>query len=217
VRRPGEVSPPVLLAGLGETIELTTPADEQGASKSPPAGFLAWVGLGSQALLVRGPVHVLFLLGLLLLVRKGLALLTQIVCFTLAHSLAFWLVMLGILGVPAAIVPPFLAIGLVYIGIENLFVKEASPWRLGVVSGLGVVHGIGFAGVLQEFGIVHGQALLPSAGYYLGIVLAQILIIVLAVLVAAPLLQQPLLAKVRVLGSVALVSAGLFWSVGHLF
>ena len=208
VRRPGQESPSVVLAGLGETVELGAEQGGEFEGISGPSGWPGWVGLGFERFLIRGPLHLLFVVGLLLLVRKSTSLFAQILCFTLAHSLAFWLVILRPFEMPSGIVPTFLALGLIYIGIENLFLKEASSWRLGMVSGLGLVHGLGFANVMQELPISREEALLPLAGFHLGIELAQVVVIGLAFVLAALLLKFHLLAKVRVLGSVAIVSIG---------
>ncbi len=211
VRSSGKTAEPsILTVELGEIVELEG-RGSGGSRRSLPK----WVGLGFLHLLPKGPEHILFLLGLFLLVPLGKPLLAQAIGFTVAHSLTFWLVMLGVFEVPPGIVAPFLALGIVYIGIENLFLTHPTAWRMGMVTGLGLVHGIGFAGVLQELSVPREGLLAPLAGFHLGVELGQVAVFGVALLLALPFLKTRSFGKIRTLGSALLAAGGLFLAVEH--
>ena len=73
---------------------------------------------------------------------RGGSLIAQGCCFGIAHSLTFWLTRVGYLEIEPTIMAPILILGVVSIGIENFILKKPILWRLGVVSGLGLAHGI---------------------------------------------------------------------------
>ena len=114
----------------------------------------SFVLLGIEHVLT-GYDHVLFLLALLLVTRKIGAALKVITAFTVAHSLTLALATLDVVRLPSTFVETTIALSIVYVGVENLLVKEPrARWRCTFAFGL--VHGFGFASVLQELGIADG-------------------------------------------------------------
>ena len=89
--------------------------------------------------------------------------LLQVTAFTIAHSITLGLSMYGIVSLPSRIVEPLIALSIAYVAIENLVTRELKPWRLALVFMFGLLHGLGFAGVLRELGLAarrvpHGAA-----------------------------------------------------------
>ena len=64
-----------------------------------------------------------------------------------------------------------------YVCVENILMKGLSPWRPVVVFMFGLLHGLGFAGVLTEFGMPKGQFLSGLIGFNIGVELGQLTII----------------------------------------
>lgn len=135
------------------------------------AGFLHILPWGAD--------HLLFVLGLLLMSRSLRPLLWQVTMFTLAHSLTLSLSTLGIFTLPAIVVEPLIALSIAYVAIENLFTKVVGRWRLIVIFAFGLLHGLGFAAMLAEFGLPENNFLLALFGFNLGVELGQVSIILI--------------------------------------
>jgi hydrogenase/urease accessory protein HupE len=115
--------------------------------------FRDYIGIGFTHIVPKGLDHILFVVGLFLLSPRLKPLLIQITSFTVAHSVTLALAMLGVISAPASIVEPLIAASIVFIAVENLATNRLSPWRPFVVFGFGLLHGLGFAGVLTEIGL----------------------------------------------------------------
>ncbi|MEP3437424.1 MAG: HupE/UreJ family protein [Hoeflea sp.] len=124
-----------------------------GLSLSAGEIFYNYIGIGFTHIVPKGLDHILFVVGLFLLSPRLKPLLVQITAFTVAHSVTLALAMLGWISLPASIVEPLIAASIVFIAIENLATTRLSPWRPFVVFGFGLLHGLGFAGVLSEIGL----------------------------------------------------------------
>lgn len=126
---------------------------EGGLTVSAGQVFWDYIGIGFTHIVPKGLDHILFVVGLFLLSPRLKPLLIQITSFTVAHSVTLALAMLGVISAPASIVEPLIAASIVFIAVENLATNRLSPWRPFVVFGFGLLHGLGFAGVLTEIGL----------------------------------------------------------------
>ncbi len=160
--------------------DLSDPISTTGATAVSFGGaLLDYIFVGFDHILPKGLDHILFVVGLFLLSTRLRPLLTQITAFTLAHSVTLALGILGIITVPASIVEPMIAISIMYVAIENIFTDHLNPWRPVVVFAFGLLHGLGFAGVLTEFGLA-GTVLVPGLiGFNLGVELGQLTVILI--------------------------------------
>ncbi len=136
------------------------------------AGFLHILPLGMD--------HILFILGLFFMSRRLKPLIWQATMFTLAHSITLSLSTLGLLELPASIIEPLIALSIAYIAIENIWHESLSKTRLWVVFGFGLLHGLGFAAMLLEFGLPNDGYLLALLGFNLGVEAGQIAILLAA-------------------------------------
>lgn len=166
-----------------------------------------WLGVEH---IFTGYDHVLFLFGLLL-VGRGLGNLVAIVTsFTLAHSLTLALATLGLVRPAAWLVEPAIALSIAYVGAENLLVREVRRrWRISF--GFGLVHGFGFASVLQQMELPRRGLALSLLTFNLGVEIGQVAIVALiwpALRRLERTRYRPLLTR---LASGAIVAAGLFW------
>lgn len=174
----------VQLAGRTEWLD--------GDQPGPPMPFAAdhaetilqlvtqYLQLGFTHILPGGPDHVLFVLGLVLLTTRVGPLLTQITAFTVAHCLTLLLALEGVIAVPASLVEPLIALSISYVAIENILVRRMTPWRPVVVFGFGLMHGLGFAGVLTELGLPAQDRLAAVLAFNLGVEAGQLTIVGLA-------------------------------------
>jgi len=136
--------------------------------------------LGFTHILPKGLDHILFVLGLFLLSPKLKPLLWQVTAFTIAHSITLALAVLGIFALPGRVVEPIIALSIAVVAIENLFRSEVSPWRWAAVFGFGLIHGMGFAGVLSEVGLPREQLGTALLCFNVGVELGQLAVITLA-------------------------------------
>jgi len=133
--------------------------------------------VGFDHIIPKGLDHILFVVGLFLLTTAIGPLLWQISAFTLAHTITLALGMLGILNIPGNIVEPIIAASIVYVALENIIFPKMTAWRPVLVFAFGLLHGLGFAGVLSEFGMPQGQFLAGLIGFNIGVELGQLAVI----------------------------------------
>jgi hydrogenase/urease accessory protein HupE len=185
-------------------------------SETQSTSLWAWIVAGFEHIIPKGVDHILFILGLFLLQPKIRPLLWQTTAFTIAHSITLALAVLGVLSVSSRIVEPAIALSIAYVGIENIWVKELKPWRVSLVFCLGLLHGMGFASVMQELEIPKGSVIKPLLGFNLGVEGGQIAVLSVAFLLTFALLKKPSFRWVRLVGSVLIGIMGLYWTVDRI-
>jgi hypothetical protein len=144
---------------------------------APP--FAAYLKLGLHHIL-SGWDHLLFLAALALAARRLVELFKLIGIFTVAHSLTITFSALNWVRLPPWLVEPVIAGSIVFVAAQNLFAPQAAraPSRLAVAFGFGLVHGLGFAGGLNEsLGAVGGGGLaLAILAFCLGVELGHLVV-----------------------------------------
>jgi hydrogenase/urease accessory protein HupE len=166
-----------------------------------------------------GPDHILFLVGLLLLGGRLRQLLLIVSSFTLAHSLTLSLATLNLLNPPARLIEPAIALSIVYVGADNLLVRDGHDLRGWIALTFGFVHGFGFASVLREIGLP-GRALGWSLfSFNFGVEIGQVCIVMaVAGMLGWVRRQNDVLGRrVVIAGSLVVIGAGMFWFVERLF
>ncbi|MRI32454.1 hypothetical protein EOPP23_05575 [Endozoicomonas sp. OPT23] len=134
--------------------------------------------------LVGGIDHVLFVLLLTLLVGWGRQLFWTITLFTLGHSVTLSLTVLGYVDFPVMLVESIIAFSIVVAAAEVIKRDDNSPFkkRPWLMSGsFGLLHGMGFAGALAEFGLPANDIPLALAAFNIGIEIGQLAVIALFV------------------------------------
>ncbi|KJZ20163.1 membrane protein [Loktanella sp. S4079] len=139
--------------------------------------FGAYIPIGFDHIVPKGLDHILFVLGLFFLSARIGPLLTQVSLFTLAHTLTLALAALGYVRLPGSIVEPLIAASIVFVALENIFTKGLSRWRPIVVFGFGLLHGLGFASVLAEFGLPDHAFIPALIGFNIGVEVGQLAVI----------------------------------------
>jgi len=149
----------------------------------PPSGLAApaYLRLGVEHIL-SGPDHLLFVLGLLLLVGANGRLLLTVSAFTVAHSLTLAAVALGLIAVRPALIEVLVALSILFLAVELAQARRGRPGLTGrrpwlIAFGFGLLHGAAFAGALSAVGLPRG-AILPSLLLFnLGVEIGQVLFI----------------------------------------
>ena len=171
--------------------------------------------LGFTHILPFGLDHVLFVLGIFLLAVRLKAVLWQVTAFTVAHTITLALSIYGVVSLPASIVEPLIALSIVYVAVENVFTERLHAWRPLVVFGFGLLHGMGFAGVLSEIGLPRSEFVPALLSFNVGVELGQLTVIAIAfVLLGLPFRRKPWYRRRIVVPCSLLIAAvGLFWFV----
>lgn len=154
------------------------------AAPPPPPTTAAiarrYLTLGLTHIVPKGLDHILFVVGLFLLSTRWRSVLLQVSTFTLAHSITLGLTMYGLVSLPARVVEPMIALSIAYVAIENLVTTELKSWRLALVFGFGLLHGMGFAGVLRDLGLPRGDFLTALVTFNVGVEAGQLMVVGLA-------------------------------------
>lgn len=164
----GEASAPIMVAG--------------GADQTAFEAFVEYLVVGFEHILPLGLDHILFVIGLFLLSTALRPLIIQITAFTLAHTVTLALGALGYISIPGSIVEPLIALSITFVAIENIFADKLNKWRPFVIFGFGLLHGLGFAGVLSEFGFAPGQFVASLIAFNIGVEIGQLTVIAICFL-----------------------------------
>ena len=160
-----------------------------------------------------GPDHILFVIGLLLLGGRVGQLLKIITAFTVAHSITLGLATFGLLRPPAAVIEPAIALSIVFVGLHAFLGSKKHDPRLLFAFCFGLIHGFGFANVLQEM-VLPSHALGWSlAAFNGGVEIGQACIVLTVAPLLALLRRRSVRASERVVagGALAVTMAGAFW------
>ena len=206
------------LLGAQDSVAEIALASSTGDAQSPPAqaqlstaGFLI---LGVEHILT-GYDHLLFLFALLL-VCDGFATAAKIItCFTIAHSLTLALATFNLVQMSSAVVEPLIAASIIYVGVENVFFRRKT-WRYGLTFIFGLIHGLGFAGILRELGVGSSGAAVagPLFSFNLGVELGQLAIAALVLPLILWLRRKPVFVERGVPAlSLLVAAAGAYWLI----
>ncbi len=201
---PGTSSPSILIAGGGEATAWET--------------FTGYIPVGFDHILPKGLDHILFVLGLFFLSTRMRPLVWQISAFTLAHTVTLALGAMGWVNVPGSIVEPLIAASIVYVAVENIFAKGLNPWRPFVIFGFGLLHGLGFASVLGEFGLPDGQFIPALIAFNIGVELGQLTVIALALLAVGWFARKSWYRSgIAIPASCIIAAVGAYWCIERVF
>jgi hypothetical protein len=183
----------------------------------------SYMFLGIEHIL-SGYDHLLFVLGLLLLVHGVRALLILITAFTIGHSISLSLVALGGTPIPLGLADFFVAFSIVWLALE-LARPQSKRGILGsypmVMAGaFGLLHGLGFAGALLEIGLPVRDTLASLVSFNVGVELGQVAVVAAAVSMAL-VLPSALTMRLRMPGIYLMGTVATYWcldrSIGSFF
>ncbi len=177
--------------------------------------FIEYTGLGFTHIVPLGVDHILFVLGLYLLSVNFRPLLVQVTAFTVAHTGTLALGLYGVVQISPKIVEPLIAVSIVYVAVENIVTPKLTVWRPFVVFGFGLLHGLGFAGVLREIGLPHDDFLTGLISFNVGVELGQLTVIAIAWIATGLWFRSRPWYRARIVfpGSAAIARGGFYWTV----
>ena len=155
--------------------------------KEGSAGTVAldYTWLGAEHIWA-GPDHLLFVMGLLLLVGWNRRLIYTVTAFTFGHSVTLAMVTLGLFDYPVSLVEFMIALSIYVLAVELARGSAGALWRQPwwLAGGFGLLHGMGFAGALADTGLPQSNVPLALLFFNVGIELGQLAFIALLVLLA---------------------------------
>lgn len=175
---PGQKSPVLTIKSIGiSSVGAEVPSAMDQESLWDVA--IRYGVLGFEHILPKGLDHILFVMGLFFLSVRWRPLLLQVSLFTLAHTFTLMLVAMNVFPYWPALVEPLIALSIAYVGIENLRKSKVNRLRLVIVFLFGLVHGMGFAGMLGSLDLPVREMFAAIVAFNLGVELGQLSIILL--------------------------------------
>ena len=177
------------LSGATQTSRLSPDAPSVLIEAEPSPFQVSWTYtvLGVQHIL-EGIDHLLFVACLFLVAGISRKLVITITGFTIAHSMTLALATLDIVRVPVPPVEAVIALSIVFLAREISSHREDSltyRYPVAVSMSFGLLHGFGFAAVLNEIGLPATDLPLALLFFNVGVEIGQLLFI--AVLIATVL------------------------------
>lgn len=193
-----------------------------GSADADRGGAWSYLNLGIEHIL-QGVDHLLFVLGLLLIVRDRWMLVKTVSAFTLAHSITLAVATLGVVHVPPAPLNAAIALSILFLGPEIVrrWRGETSftirhPWI--VAFAFGLLHGFGFASGLAQLGLPHEQIPLALLLFNVGVEIGQLAFVAgfLLLMRSARLLEVHSANLLERLPGYLVGTLGAFWTIQRI-
>ena len=166
-----------------------------------------------------GPDHLLFLVGLLLLGGSVRQLVIIVTSFTVAHSITLSLAALNLVSPPTRLIEPAIALSIVYVGADNLLIRDGRDVRAWIAFAFGFIHGFGYAAVLREMDLPARALGWTLASFNLGVEIGQLVVVaaLAAALAALRARSEAAGRRLAFAGSSVVMAAGAFWFIQRVF
>ena len=122
-----------------------------------------------------GPDHMLFIVALLLVSTSFWSLAKTLTGFTVSHSITLIISALYVIPITNRWVDIFIALSIVYVGAENVYLKSTKH-RFIIAAAFGLVHGFGFSTALREIGLPDQGLAWCLLSFNMGVEIAQVII-----------------------------------------
>lgn len=200
-------------------VHPTDPIFVAPAASSPLDVLRTYVALGIEHILT-GYDHLLFVLALVLFVKRLRPLLLTASAFTVAHSITLSLAALGVIHVPPPLMEALIALSILMLAVE-LWRAADDPGRAaglrpaGLAFAFGLLHGLGFASALSRIGLPAHEIPLSLFGFNVGVELGQIafILVLLAIGRLARRLSPPQQRLAYRVCTYGIGSMAAFWTI----
>ena len=217
----------VTIVDGSSTSACVTPGSPTWRIPGAPDGMVTvagrYVALGVEHI-ATGADHLLFLLALVLCLRRLGAVMLAETAFTLSHTLSFSASSLGWIRVSSTAAEACIAVSLVLVALDvgrptrDARDPGSRAWKTaGLAFAFGLVHGLGFAGGLAEIGLPATAVPAALAGFAAGVEIGQVVFLAIAVTALALARRAPRLARAAVQGGAYAVGGiGACWLLQRL-
>jgi hydrogenase/urease accessory protein HupE len=210
----------VMLSAKEDSLQIDLPAvTVYSVASNKSYSFFAFLKLGVEHIWL-GVDHLLFVFGLLLLVKSRWMLLKTVTAFTVAHSITLALATLGYAHLPGPLLNAAIALSILILGVE--IVRSGSgetsitiqhPWI--VAFAFGLLHGFGFASGLSALGLPAANIPLALVMFNVGVEIGQLSFVLLILLLERSFRQLEIRWPrwVQALPGYTVGSLGAFWTI----
>ena len=172
---------------------------------------------GFEHIIPQGLDHILFVLGLFFSTLKLRSLILQVTAFTFAHSITLALAALGVVKLQLSVVEPLIFLSIVWVAFENTFFKKTTKWRPLVVFTFGLLHGLGFATLLTQYGLPKDNFISLLLAFNVGVEFGQFAVLLAAfILIRLIYLKTEYKNQLKIPASILIGCTGLFWFIESL-
>ena len=177
-----------------------------------------YLQLGFTHVIPLGFDHILFILTLFFLSSKIKSVIIQCSIFTAAHSLSLGMAASGFIIPNANIVEPLIAVSILFTAIENIVHDKINRWRIAMIFGFGLIHGLGFANALKEIGLPKNQFLSSLLSFNIGVELGQITIVFAAYFLIGKWFSNKIWYKERIVYPISSIigCVALYWTIERI-
>ena len=173
-----------------------------------------FIKAGFEHIIPQGLDHILFVLGLFFSTLKLRSLILQVTAFTFAHSITLALAALGFVKLQLSVVEPLIFLSIIWVAFENTFFKKTTKWRPLVVFSFGLLHGLGFATLLTEYGLPKDNFISLLLAFNVGVEFGQFAVLLVAfILVRLIYLKTKYKNQLKIPASIMIGCTGLFWFI----
>lgn len=190
-------------------------------SQSQGAALWAYFRIGVEHIIF-GYDHLLFVLGLVLLVRPR-QLLATVTAFTVAHSITLAASSLAGISLPGPPVEITIAMSIALLAAEAIYrmrgretLAQTRPWL--IAFGFGLIHGFGFAGALSEIGLPKDAEVMALLLFNLGVEAGQVVFVLFLLALAwigLRILRQGE-AAAKTIAAYAIGITGSYWAIERI-
>lgn len=181
--------------------------------------FLIYLELGFTHIIPLGFDHILFIISLFLLSPKLKTILWQATAFTVAHSITLGLAMYDVVTAPSHIIEPIIALSIMFVALENIITEQLKTTRIVIVFAFGLIHGLGFAGVLTDLGLPKKEFANALISFNTGVELGQVAIILICWFLFGKWFNQKPWYRKRIVYPLSAIIAviALYWTIERAF
>ena len=173
-----------------------------------------FIKAGFEHILPLGLDHILFVLGLFFSTIKLRSLILQVTAFTFAHSITLALAALGLVKLQLSVVEPLIFLSIVWVAVENTFYKKTTKWRPLVVFSFGLLHGLGFATLLNEYGLPKENFISLLLAFNIGVEFGQLSVLLMAfIIVRLIFIKTKYRNQLKIPASILIGLVGLYWFI----
>ena len=174
-----------------------------------------YLSAGFLHIVPKGLDHILFILGIFLMSMQLRPLVLQVTMFTIAHSLTLSLGVFRLVHLQPKVVEPLIALSIAYVAFENLANDRLNRFRLPVIFVFGLLHGLGFASILTEFGLPADLYLAALLWFNVGVEFGQVALLIAAYLAITIWFSDPHVYRRSIVlpGSLLIGGLGAYWTV----
>ena len=176
-----------------------------------------FIKAGFEHILPQGIDHILFVLGLFFSTLKFRSLILQVSAFTLAHSITLALAALGFVKLQLSVVEPLIFLSVVWVAFENCLFKQTTKWRPLIVFIFGLLHGLGFAALLSQYGLPKDNFISLLLAFNVGVEIGQLTVLLVAfILIRLIFRKYKSNNQLKIPASILIGIFGLYWFIESL-